>query len=285
MMLTAKHNVHTSISTFLPYTGWLLALVLLIWIAQQFFGGFFNELGQRLAVPFLSIFGRRVLGKRALKKYRRAILKNYGEHALGFRREGTVKVDQVYVPLQYSDGGHRRNVAEAINGADRAVVIGEPGAGKSLLLKHIQVTWATRFSRGSQKIPVLVELHRCNVTGVSLEGLIRDEFERNGVRGRESVVGRALSDGKLFVLFDGLDEVTRENQTRVVTLIKDFVSKWSNCKCVTTCRIAVYTGQLSPQFFLHCGHQGIRRRGDPTTPCKLADAGCRGSGSLLHRAG
>jgi hypothetical protein len=247
-MTTPQRGGHNLIPTVLPYGGWLLALVLLIWIAKQFFGSFFQELGRRLAAPFIGLFGSRVLGKRALKKYRRAILKNYGEHALGFRREGSVNVKQVYVPLQYDHHGYRRDVTEAITSANRAVIMGEPGAGKSLLMKHILVTWADGSSRWNGKVPVLVELHRCNVTEVSLAGLIRDEFERNGVRCRESVVERALADGTLFILFDGLDEVTRNNQTRVVTSIKDFVAKCNNCKYVATCRIAVYTGQLSPQF-------------------------------------
>lgn len=248
-MVTVQHGGHSPISTLLPYTGWLFALALLIWIAKQFFGSFFTNLGTRFATLFLSLFGSRALSGHALKRYRRAILKNYGEHAMGFQRGGIVNVKQVYVPLQYDDHGHRQDVAEAINSADRMVVVGEPGAGKSLLMKHILVTWADVSAREQQKIPVLVELHRCNAVDVPLVGLIRDELERNGVHGIEDgVVQRALADGKLFILFDGLDEVTRENQTRVVNLIKDFAAKWEFCKCATTCRIAVYTGQLSPQF-------------------------------------
>jgi len=156
-MFTVQHGGKPLVPTVLPYAGWLLALALLIWIARQFFGSFFQELGKRFATPFLALFGSRVLGERALKKYRRAVLKNYGEHALGFRREGTVNVRQVYVPLQYDDHGHRRDVAEAIKSADRMVVVGEPGAGKSLLMKHILVTWADGAVRASQKVPILVE--------------------------------------------------------------------------------------------------------------------------------
>jgi len=58
---------------------------------------------------------------------------------------------------------------------------------------------------------------------------------------------RSTPEG-FFVLFDGLDEVTRDNQTRVVNLIKRLRHKWGIAKYVTTCRIAVYTGQLLPQF-------------------------------------
>ncbi len=100
----------------------------------------------------------------------------------------------------------------------------------------------------ARRSPSWSKLHRCNAADVSLANLIKDEFERNGVHGQGTIVERALADGKLLVLFDGLDEVTQNNQTRVVNMIKDFVTKWDNCQYVTTCRIAVYTGQLSPQF-------------------------------------
>jgi NACHT domain len=296
MMLTVQHGEGTSISTLVPYTGWVLAAALLIWIAQKFFGSFLAELGTRFAALFLRLFGRRVLSRPALNRYRRTIQVNYGEHALGFRREGTVKVKEVYVPLQYDDGGHRRDVAKAIASAGRIVVVGEPGAGKSLLLKHILVTWADSSSRDIQKIPVLIELHRCNVTGVSLTSLIRDEFERNGVRGmRESAAERALGDGKLFVLFDGLDEVTRDNQARVINLIKDFVAKWGDCRYITTCRTAVYTGQLLPQFsstvaITELDDAGIRRllAHWPTLDTTEADrffAGLADSPQLMRLAG
>ena len=295
-MSAVQHGGHTSISTLLPYGGWLLALALLIWIAQHFFRSFFEELGARFATFFLGFFGGRALRKHALKRYQRALIKNYSEHALGFRSQGTVKVKEVYVPLQYDDQGRRRDVFEAINAAHRSVVVGEPGAGKSLLLKHILVTWADGSARERHKVPILVELHRCNAIDSSLTGLIRDELERNGIRGvRDSVVERALADGRIFVLFDGLDEVTRENQPRVANLIRDFATKWEDCKCLTTCRIAVYTGQLSPQFsstaeIMEFDDAGIRRllASWPTLDATEADrffAGLAESPQLMRLAG
>jgi hypothetical protein len=247
----------------LPYTGWLLAFFLLVWVTKQFLGSFFSNLGSRFAARFLSLFGSRGLSKSTLKRYRKAVLKNrkavlknYGEHALGFKRDGVVNVKDVYVPLTYDDNSHRRDVVDAVNNADRVVVVGEPGAGKSLLMKHILVTWASQTERDRHRseetrIPVLVDLHRCNSADVTLEGLIRDAFERNGVQNLgDHALDRVLADGKLFILFDGLDEVTRDNQTPVVNKIKDFTNRWDECKFVTTCRAAVYTGQLSPAFAL-----------------------------------
>ena len=239
-----------TVSNLLPYGGWLLALFLAIWIAQQFFGRFFQELGTRFTTLIVKIFGSRTLGKRALGNYRHAILRNYGKHPLGFRKEGTVNVQDIYVPLQYvDDESHRNDVAEAISMEDNVVILGEPGAGKSLLMKHTLIAWASlKSAQATRNIPVLVELHRCNSQDVTLIGLIREEFERNGVRGRPGMAERALGDRRLLILFDGLDEVARDNQARVSTMIKDFVTTWNGCKFIATCRIAVYTGQLLPNF-------------------------------------
>lgn len=248
-MVSSQAGPGPTIHSLLPYTGWLFFVFLLIWISQQFFGKILQDLGGRFSVLFARSMGQRTLGRRILKKYSSAVSKNYGEHALGFRSEGTVNVAEVYVPLQYVDSeGYRQGVDEAIHDADRTVILGEPGAGKSLLLKHLLTSWANGSPSNGHRIPVLVELHRCNDSGVSLKDLIGNEFERNGVRGRQASVERALADGDLLVLFDGLDEVARDHHTRVVQAIKDFVATWESCRYLMTCRVAVYTGQLSPVF-------------------------------------
>ena len=105
----------------------------------------------------------------ALKKYRRAILKNYGEHALGFRSEGFVNVKQVYVPLQYDDRGHRRDVAEAINSSNRIVVVGEPERASPFLIEtYPRDVGRCPCSRGAESSRSS-RAHRCNVTDVSLD--------------------------------------------------------------------------------------------------------------------
>ena len=236
-------------SDLVPYGGWLLALFLLIWMLKQFAGSFLQKMGTDFAAASVRIFGSRSLKGRVLDAYSRSIKRNYGEHALGFRREGTVEVRQVFVPLKYIDeDGHRQDVIDFITDEERVVVLGEPGAGKSLLSKNLLMTWAVNPAKATKPIPVLVELHRCNSLEVSLVELITAELERNGVPRRDGLVERALGEGKFLVLFDGLDEVAQESQTRVINAVRDFCQQWAACSYITTCRIAVYTGQLSPVF-------------------------------------
>ncbi|WP_328335138.1 NACHT domain-containing protein [Kribbella sp. NBC_00382] len=234
------------LSTIVPYTGWILLLVVLIWITKQYFGRFFQELGARSAPFFLKLFRRSLLNRRAVRRYRRAIQEQYSRHALGFRRDGAVNVSEIYVSLQYLDDGHRKSVDRLILSPHRIVALGEPGAGKSLLMKHLLTSWAKwPFAT---IVPVLVELHRCNSDEDSLTELIAQEFKRRGIESREGAVEAALREGRLLILFDGLDEVARNSQTQVINLIKDFSSEWHQTKIIVTCRAAVYTGQLSPDF-------------------------------------
>ena len=50
----------------------------------------------------------------------------------------------------------------------------------------------------------------------------------------------ALEQGKLLVLFDGLDEVPSQNLNHVIEQIEDFVDRHDGNRFVASCRIAAY---------------------------------------------
>src|SRR4051794_16611275 len=87
----------SSISTVMPYSGWLLALFLSIYVLNNFFGKFIGELGNRFTGRFLGWLGSRSLGRRPLSRYKRALVDNYKEHSLGFLRARPIDVEEVYV--------------------------------------------------------------------------------------------------------------------------------------------------------------------------------------------
>ena len=226
----------------------------LLWAAQQFFGGMLTGLGSKSADSVAAGFARRgrIAGGR-LRKYRRAIQRNYAGHALGFGGTEVIDIRAVYVPLRYEEAGRREDIYARIRGERRSVVVGPPGAGKSLLLKNSMLIWADDshlrpWHRGDRRVPVLVELHRCNDNDADIAQLVLDELDRNQVKRPRSFVERALRDGRLRLLLDGLDEVGKDRQERVVTMIRDFVRANPDCQIVLTCRDAVYYGQLSPEF-------------------------------------
>jgi hypothetical protein len=234
-----------------------LALGAVVFATTKIFEGFFSSLGEKLADPFLALLtGRGKIVGGPLRKYRREISRNYAGHALGFGGADAIDIRTVYVPLRYEEAGRREDVYARIRDEARSVVVGPAGAGKSLLLKHSMLTWADEnrlhhWHQSDRRLPVLVQLHRLNeaeIANDAIEALVIRELADNGLRRAPQSVERALRDGRLRLLLDGLDEVSRDRQERVVTLIRDFARSHPGCQLVVTCRDAVYHGQLSPEF-------------------------------------
>jgi len=109
----------------------------LLWVAQQFFGGMLTGLGGKSADSLVAGFAPRgrIAGAR-LHKYRRAVQRNYAGHALGFGGTEVIDIRAVYVPLRYEEAGRREDIYARIRDELRSVVVGPAGAGKSLLLKN-----------------------------------------------------------------------------------------------------------------------------------------------------
>jgi len=57
-------------------------------------------------------------------------------------------------------------------------------------------------------------------------------------------VERALTDGRLAVHFDGLDEVPTPQRPRIAAAIRQFMNVYDRCRAVVTCRVAVYRGEF-----------------------------------------
>lgn len=236
------------------YAVLVIAGGVLLWAIKQFFGGLIAKLGGKSADSLSTNFFHRgrIAGGR-LRKYQRAVQRNYMGHALGFGNTEIIDIRAVYVPLRYEEAGRREDLYAKIRDERRSVIVGPAGAGKSLLLKNSMLLWAdgSRMRlgrRGDRRIPVLVELHRCNNSDADIVELMLDELARNQVKRSKSFVERALRDGRLRLLLDGLDEVGKDVQERVVKMIKDFAMANPECQIVVTCRDAIYYGQLSPEF-------------------------------------
>jgi hypothetical protein len=236
----------------LPYgLGGTALLAAGLWAAKQYFSKILDTLATSTPAWVARLAGRRSSpwGKR-YHRYRRAIQTAYASHAIGLGERSTIDVAKMYVPLQYEDGEQREDIYERIRQEPRTVVVGPAGAGKSLLLKNSMLLWA--FNKNDQgRAPVLIELHRCSDGKVDFVDLIKDELcrpRRRAVRNVESFIHRELEDGRLRMLFDGLDEVGRDDHDRVVRALRDFALAYPECQMVVTCRSAAYYNQLAPEF-------------------------------------
>ncbi|MGR3278879.1 NACHT domain-containing protein [Acaryochloris marina NIES-2412] len=136
----------------------------------------------------------------------------------------------------------KRNGIDIANEYERLIVLGDPGIGKSTFLRKVGLE-ALKGEQGSYKheqIPVFLELKRLTSPNLDLGDCIAAEFENCGFPSSKGFTQKALNNGKLLILFDGLDEVPTSNLDIVIQKIQDLVDRYSDNRFIASCRIAAY---------------------------------------------
>ncbi|MFM9265323.1 NACHT domain-containing NTPase [Tychonema sp. BBK16] len=200
-------------------------------------------------------------GKRYFKRH--GILK-----ALGMRE--AVPLESVYTAVQFLDEQQIRsfesiqNLEEAYRKANKRsfqqqdckkqeglkianqkqylMVLGQPGAGKSTFLRKTGLE-ALKGKKGGFKhncIPVFIELKSFISSQIDIEKLIVEEFKICGFPHYEQFITKALEQGKLLILLDGLDEVPTVNTNEVISQIQNFVDRYDKNRFIVSCRTAAY---------------------------------------------
>ncbi|RCJ37309.1 hypothetical protein A6770_14330 [Nostoc minutum NIES-26] len=234
----------------LPKMGWVAAgflfLVLIFRdVVTEWVKKFFNAIGTGIYNRFA---GSRLFRGIALRKYQQGLIDKYQELHIPFRPHRPLKVSEVYVPLKVKGASNTEQIDayHAVNEYRRLMVTGDPGSGKSMLLKHLALSYAeARLYLPEQPILVLLELHRLSDAQKSLEQLLVEALARDNFPHAEHFVEHSLEQGTLMLLFDGLDEVNSSDRWRVVQQIKDILDQRPKCRVVITCRKAVYRGEFA----------------------------------------
>lgn len=125
----------------------------------------------------------------------------------------------------------------AVREHDRLFILGKPGAGKTTFLKHITLE---AIAGKLEAIPIFVRLRDFSESEQALMGFITEQFDICGFPEAQPFIETILKKGKAIVLFDGLDEVNKENRLRdkVIQAIKNFSDKYDESKVLITCRVA-----------------------------------------------
>jgi hypothetical protein len=174
--------------------------------------------------------------------------------------------------LQEGAGEHPKEpvkISELIRGADRVVVLGDPGTGKTTLLRYLALRHACLLLDGEAQVSPELGLARLPLY------LRAGDFSRAGRRETglrafitpflsetmqcpvaaeriEQIVERALRAGRCLILIDGLDEVTSpQDRTSVVASITEFVGAQQprGNRIVCTSRISGYSAApLAAEF-------------------------------------
>jgi len=221
-----------------------------------------------------------LMGKKLDKKTKQLIYTASGEYgeryfkrhgmlkALGMRE--AVRLESVYTAVQFLDEQEIRsfesiqNLEEAYRKANKRsfqqqdcqkqeglkianqkqylMVLGQPGAGKSTFLRKIGLE-ALKGQKGGFKhdrIPVFIELKSFPSSQRDIKELIVEEFSICGFPEPEQFIAKALEQGKLLILLDGLDEVPTVNTNEVISKIQNFVDRYDKNSFIVSCRTAAY---------------------------------------------
>ena len=232
-----------------PQGGWIFLivgalLVILGNIAKDYLIALLKKLAeatyQRLARfrPFWMI---------ALRRYRKSLEATYRELKIPFRAGRPLPMQDVYVPVRV-DGGDKQQVDayQIIQKQKRLVVLGDPGSGKTMFLRHVALTYATQglYDFPGHPVPVYLELNRIENAGNSLMTALAKTLENHNFPSAEGFIRSALESGLLIILLDGLDEVNAPARPVLVEQIKDVWQKYPDNRIIVTCRKAVYQGEL-----------------------------------------
>ncbi|MBD2507081.1 NACHT domain-containing protein [Nostoc muscorum FACHB-395] len=122
------------------------------------------------------------------------------------------------------------------------MVLGGPGAGKSTFVRKMGLE-ALKGKKGGFKhacIPVFIELKRFASSNINIETFIAEEFRICGFPSPDEFAAKALEEGKLLILLDGLDEVPTKNLTEAISEIQNFVDKYDKNRFIASCRTVAY---------------------------------------------
>lgn len=250
-----------------PHGGWIAVLLSVI---ALFFHETLKSLGARTWRKLKRLLYGRLARTRlyqhfALARYRERLSRTYKQVEVPFLPE-PLAMANIYVPLLLKDSPKSEPVeaVECLEKHRRIMVTGNPGAGKSMLVKSLAYRYSVAGGAAQAEVPVLVELHRTNDMTGKLEDLIADTFARNGFPGAAEFVSATLNSGSLMLLLDGLDEVGTTLRGKIIDQIIDLLKQYRDCRVVITSRAAVYDNELKESVDATFGivdfnHQQVRR--------------------------
>jgi energy-coupling factor transporter ATP-binding protein EcfA2 len=122
------------------------------------------------------------------------------------------------------------------------MVLGQPGAGKSTFLRQMGLE-ALKGKRGGYQhdsLPIFIELKNLTSSEIEIEKVIIEEFKCCGFPASEQFIAKALEQGKMLILLDGLDELPTVKKNEVMSQIDNFVDRYHKNRFILSGRTAAY---------------------------------------------
>lgn len=201
----------------------------------------------------------------ALQRYRQSLQENLKHLPTPFKIYPPLAMEGVYVPLKVKErdgssatSGLELDIFQALIDNKRLMVVGEPGSGKSVLLRHIAYRYGQgRLDLPGNPIPVRLELNTLRDPELDRPKLVQklvEVLENYDFPNASGFIQQGLDSGRLLLLLDGLDEVSSTIRPQVVDVINGLLqNEAKECPAVITCRTQVYRNE----FDLALGRNGL----------------------------
>lgn len=224
---------------------------------------FFGYLLKRFGISGLRIFAlsrRRKKEKTGLETYRQTLEDRTLRISHPWMKEEQTLTD-ILVPINFqTKKATQREELEIYlarefkkNRALRLLLLGKPGSGKTIAMRVIARTlWA--FNEENPVVPVLMNFS--DIKGITdkqglekkiIEKLVYYQFEqgKKDDNTAKKFVEENLYEGKLFLLFDGYDELDKSARQDVARLLNAFLGAHPRIPAAISSRTALYQSELA----------------------------------------
>ncbi len=188
------------------------------------------------------------------------------------------ELDAIFVPLHVSLQDRPRLINQTSNSIvalleyfPRIVLLGDPGTGKSTVIRHLawshamanlptsSITLSNPSLLSGKHLPLRIELRRMVEDRKQLPDYDFLDYakeillERAGIHIHRQMFEELLERRPMLFLFDGLDEVaTLDDRRRLVEEIENFAQSYpGNCILVTSRSVGYELAPLSKHWFSH----------------------------------